>query len=139
MEKILPFEGTRLEFAGDIILAIQGEDEEQTAVLEEAAEELEMHLGIHPPSLRFPFSWVNEDGNGGPPVDDPLTVDLTVDFGATSNPVWRFSLREAIQYEIKFFNGKWISPSGDVEMLQRYKAAMLESVADIDAAIAKLA
>lgn len=139
MEKILAHEGMRLEFAGDIRLTIEGEDETQIEVLEDAANELDMHLGLHPPSLKFPFSWVNEDGNGGPPVTEPLTLDLVVPFGETSNPVWRFSLREIIIHEIKFFNGKWISPAGDLAMLNSYKAAMLESVADIDAAIAKLA
>ena len=138
MEKILSHEGMRLEFAGEIKLTIDGEEEWQTDVLDDAARELDMQLELHPPEIRFPFAWVDEDGNGGPPVSDPLLIDLKVPFTLTDQPVWRYSLREVIRHELQFFNGKWIDPAGDVALMESLKAGLLDCVADIDEAIAKI-
>lgn len=74
---------------------------------------LEKNLAECPPRLSLPMRWgPNEDGDGGPPVSDPLTIylRLPLDKGRDAECIWSITLTELLDYEL--FDG----PDGPTTM-----------------------
>ena len=60
-----------------------------------------------PPEISTPFYWStsDDDGHGGPPVENPLTLDIQLPLGENEEPVvYRTTLEEVIDDEFFFEN-----------------------------------
>lgn len=57
---------------------------------------LTAHLNETHPYVSLPAAWGDSDGEGGPPVDDPLTLRVHIPFGEDddSEPYWQVSLAD---------------------------------------------
>lgn len=100
---------------------------------EEVAKAIEEQLVDDPPWISLPTIWTDDDGNGGPPVTDPLTIYITLPLGKMSNhgdaggPMFSFTLREFLEQSLEEVDGNW--SNDDAALLLRVEND-LRSLAD---------
>lgn len=116
----LTFNGKNL---GDVILSLM-----QSAMVETLASP------DWAPHTYFPFNYGNrEDGIGGPPVDNPLIIDVCLNFLSSNEdegPTFRFNLQECLRWEYLHETGE-----ADAEALTAVRNSLLEIAAEFTKAI----
>jgi hypothetical protein len=84
-------------------------------------------------SIDFPAIWGDSDGAGGPPVDDPLTVYLSLNFDGEDYCFYEVSLREPLVIDMEDCR----SDGSYADGLERVARGLRDLAAEIDAAVAE--
>ena len=97
--------------------------------------DLEETFRDFPPDVGLPFTYGDQDGQHGPPVDDPLLMDISLPaFSgiADMGPTWRISLQEMLDDEIDFLSNQQTGQVEGEEEIKTLRAIVrrLREIAD---------
>ena len=101
-----------------------------------------------PVEISLPYIWRKDedsdeegsDGMNGPPVSDPLTLDLMLPLGPEESvgPIWRVSLETLFIEEIEYLDGQFSGNKNDKQTLTVWRQGVLRILAKLDEGIAKI-
>jgi hypothetical protein len=105
------------------------------AISEAVSGALENSFELDPPDVNLPVSWETEDGIGGPPAADPLTVYVSLPVfsaGLDTGPVWSASLSGMIDELIESHKEDGRVGKDSVPLLEKLRDALLSEARKID-------